>query len=298
MTEYQQFKRKGFYQGKEPIINNKQKLSLPSKIKGPIERDYFIRSQNVAKKPPKARQIPDFDKIRRWDIYKEGIKVQLGPKTLKNILSVKVPDINNPAILIEKNMSLGQILKNQNSIIASIRTILNRFRGQVQASSQQTSTDLYNLSVLIQGIIRNPQPINDADSPLISQAIATVSDEEEKSHGTPPPMYLNQIGINIPYVTHETWINKSDDIVKLVTDNYDHPSIPAQYNLTLERPVRGVQGRPVLLSQFIKYMNANDRAIFDYNRRLVFKDSAAHRSYIQKYGALISGSTPQKPARK
>ena len=57
----------------------------------------------------KPRMIDSFEMLEEYERQQQGIKIQLGPQTLDKIIGISVPDVNNPNVMIRKNMSLAEI---------------------------------------------------------------------------------------------------------------------------------------------------------------------------------------------
>ena len=133
-------------------------------------RETVWRPSNFNAATIAPRQAPDFDQIRALDEKNEGMKVQLGDKTLAALLAVQVPDPSDVSWLTEKARRLAAG-ESEANIEASPpfgreqRTITRRTNladaklstdaqiQAVQASLAQGSTDVARIGAAIAQII-------------------------------------------------------------------------------------------------------------------------------------------------
>lgn len=66
------------------------------------------------------RTLSDVELQRKYDIAEYGKKVQLGEKTLDQLLSVVVPDPNNPNVKIQKRINIGEASTNITNMLKAI----------------------------------------------------------------------------------------------------------------------------------------------------------------------------------
>ncbi len=248
--------RPSFRPGFDPPVSSSYipKVVRPTRK---ISRDAPIgmRTQTFASDAPIPRIAPDFMRIKQLEAEKEGIKVQLGPGTLTKLIGIKVPDVNNPAIEVDKNVSLAELLTTQKGQLAGIRAILSGFRTDVGASGKLTREQVAQLGVLVRKAFAKDSHLLDRDATMV----ALTSDRL-------PSLTLRQMEITRNRVTIDDISDEYYSHFCSYITNSTH--IPFE-NLSPRYPVYGFSGRPVSVGRFRELMKAGHT--IDIRKRMMVK---------------------------
>lgn len=248
-----------------------KKLIPPIKTK---TADRSLRVTSFSEDEPKKRRFPDFERIKQLNIQKEGIKVQLGPNTLKQFLSVKVPDKNNPNILIEKNVSLGELLQTTNGRLEAMNALIERLRAQENRNSLRARTAINQLATTVVAELTNFQTMSRENYRKVLESLQFLDIPNNPKDAGLPDFLLNRtnlnrdnLGIFLAFLLHKRNINDP--------------------NLDQNRPVYGVGGRPITIRSMVEgIMNRNETIDVIGRQMYVPGDPRIH----DKFGRYEPGS--------
>lgn len=161
-------------EGKATKTNAEKSGEIVYKRVGDIQGE-TVRPQAFVKPEIKPRRIEDFERIRQRDILQQGLKVQLGPSTLKELLTVKLPDENNPSILVEKSVPFSQLMHDANGRAAAIRELLERVRVGANINSINVRNDLNKMATAVKVSLNKIQKLNGAKFADIIEALKNLN---------------------------------------------------------------------------------------------------------------------------
>ncbi|MCP4393650.1 MAG: hypothetical protein GY804_05210 [Alphaproteobacteria bacterium] len=246
--------RPSFRPGFDPPISSSHKPKIIRPARNISRNEPLgMRTRTFASDAPIPRQVPDFMRERKIKEQTEGIMVQLGPGTLTKMLTVTVPDVNNPAIDVTRNVSLAELLQSQKGQLAGIESILRDFNTSARRGSQLTREEIGKLTALVAKAF-------DKESRLTEKGIVTTL----KTSGKTARISLAEMGITKNIVT-------IDDIPSeyyglFCSRMINHRLIPYD-DLSPAKPVYGVSGKPIDFKHFRSRMR--ERYRLDIRKRLM-----------------------------
>ncbi len=248
--------RPSFRPGFDPPISSfhKPKIIRPART---ISRNepLGVRTQTFASDAPIPRQAHDFMRERRIKEQIEGVMVQLGPGTLSELLQVDIKDKNNPAIEVKKNVSLAELLQSQEGQLAGITSILEDFHTSAQSGSKLTRKEIGKLTALVAKAFSKGSRLSERD-------MATVL----KTAGKIPTSPFSDLGITKNIITVD---DIPDDYYGMFFNRIVDPRHMPSSDLTPEKPVFGIHGRPIKVKSFRARMR--ERYRLDLRKRVIMK---------------------------
>ena len=221
---------------KVSMIFSKRRLGKDADMVG-------IRSQStIAAGAPIGRKVPSFTRLKELELELEGQKVQFGPATLSKLLSVKVPDERNPSILIEKNISISQLLQTTTGSMAGLQSSLNDLNSQVNILSIQSENLKKLVALFVVKSLDDFEELNFSEKLIIDDAL-------KKIDISPSPI---QSGFPIRFITFNFYKKNKGRVLAFLKSN-----IPR--GLSSDRPVFGLRGASIPITSFENALRSGKR---------------------------------------
>ncbi len=255
-------RRPSFKVGTETInVANQPPLTpLPERTRS-VE-DLIGRRPRFVPSPPKPRSVPEFDALMRQRIKREGIKVQLGPKTLAALLSVEVPDVNNPAIKIKKNIPLAQLMQTVQGQQAALHTLMTKLQNTTDMNSASARTTLAQTSAVVAAALGDIHKMSKMELEMIGRAMTLLAKHEASPQ---------DFDIKENLITENMWNDDYSDRYMHYLLDIDHLYAPKWNNmLTTDKPVFGITGIPIKIKTLEN--NLKKGQILNLRQRRMYKN--------------------------
>lgn len=228
-------------------IFNKRKLGKDADLVG-------IRSiSTTAAAPVIGRKVPNFTRLKEIELETKGQLVRFGPDTLNKILSVKVPDERNPNILVEKNVSISQLLQTSIGRMVGLQSSLNSLTSQTNKESQLSKNLQQQLILfIITALDRHEQ--------LSQKEFDTVIKSLSKIDMSPNPL---KAGIKNQFIDDAVFSRNRGLILAFLMAPQNIPR-----GLSVDKPVRNIVGQPIDIEELEE--DLDNGQILDIRTRKVF----------------------------
>ncbi|MCP4395653.1 MAG: hypothetical protein GY804_15505, partial [Alphaproteobacteria bacterium] len=280
--------RKAFKSGKEGAVNKKNPLTLKETRKATATyRTPNYRTTSFVTPDPIGRSPMSFERALQIEAQEQGIKVQLGPKTLSNMLQVKVPDPQNPAITIQKNMPLAILMQSNEGRLAAIDALIKELQAVQFRETEDNRDKMLLLGQMLGVMNENIKNLSkDQREHLIEATHMTV---EQKLDAKYQAMGLPARFISIDNITAD---NK-ETIWEWFTNE---AALEIHSGLDDEDPVYGIDGDYVSLGSIEDKFKAGQ--VLDLETRTFYPSMESLPRPTVTITEVISPRSPRKARRK
>ncbi len=232
-----QLQRPSFKPDLETVINRTNTINLDDIVpKRSRTSDIIERRQASFLAPdPIGRKFVPFDKLLARKTFEEGLKVRLGPSTMKKIIGLSEEQKTS-------TVNIEDLMRDNNTLLTSVGNIISAINTGRVSSRQEVKLSLDLITQLIrEAISRIPQMTREQQKATTELAQGLIIDRDPMKAGLPSR-----------YITKE---NSYDPKVRTNIMAYlMNAELIDDPGLTPERPARSTRGVPLLITTIASYI--------------------------------------------
>lgn len=260
-------KKTGFLSGLTtiPQINTANTIHSIPRTRG--DDEIIGLRPSFAKAPKKERFIRDFARLKQLEIDRKGLLVRFGPDILSKLLTVEMPDENNPNVNIRKEIPLGQLLLSQDGRLAGINTVLNNIASK--GGDLNVADSLENLNVLSALVVKSLNDVIEKNEAISEDRMMQIIKANNYIFVPQDPR-----AANVPlFVTkNDLSSGKSGYLLSFLL----HSKNIRDPQLSITHPVYGLNQKPVTVDSMISSIRRGQT--LDVANRQLFKPGSGYMS--------------------
>lgn len=171
--------------------------SLKKRNKGEDLDMVGIRTASFVREDPIGRRVPSFDALRKLQVQREGIKIQLGPETLDKFFSIEVRDPKNPRIKIRKTVGFSEMLQKATDTSSGIKSAIRELDKLIDQRSSIALQQQNDLKVMLTRQLQDLENLTAEQVDVLRQGLNVAkTDPSWIAHNPSGPFFVKGEDLN------------------------------------------------------------------------------------------------------